>query len=369
MKKLLESMDRLSEDYNGWSNRETWNASLWLNNDEGLYRQAARMASTSPDADYLARDLERLCKEMWGNETPDGDALRNVDWHEVAMGFEEDAEWEEQGDFFDELSDYEEDEDMYGESQEMEEGCGKKHKKMKEAACGCCGNDPCDCGPDCDCKMNESEQLDEAQINLSITDLNSTDAETLSQMLHLAGVAEQPGGDMGGVPGNLPPAPVEPIAPMGGDMMGMDDMGALDAEPIEPEMDEPMGPADDMMDYEAGFDAEMDAPMGDEGMEIEPMDDVPTDMSPEDDAMVLGDYTEESLNDILQLAGMDLLPEEDDKLHANEPDEKLAPNDVMDMPGKTLGGNRHYRATALGDNPMAVKERAELLKKRLGAYK
>lgn len=458
----------LSEDYNGWSNRETWNAALWLSNDEGLYREVSRMARRSTDAEDLAKDLEQFAREIWGDETPDGDSLRNVDWLEVAEGYEEDADWdsEEEDDFFDQANDYEEDEEMYGEStqvnegvqdlmnelaeirkwgkslerggdtkefqrsvanksdvavsiqnasdikapygrkisdaffkivkyakeagddfsastvvnkvyeimttidkykEEVSEGCGKKHKKVKEEECHKCDCDPCEC--------DDKEKLDEAQINLSINDLNSTDAETLSQILHLAGVAET-GGDMGGVPGDLPPAPIEePMAPMAGDILGMGAMDALDAEMPEPEMDA----ADDDYDmnygddYEAGFDAEMDAePMDnvDGGMEIEPMDDVPTDMDAEDDAMVLGDYAEESLNDILALSGLDMLPEEDDpKAWSNEPEEKETPNDVMDMPGKTLGGNTHHKASALGDNPMAVKERAKILKKRLGAYK
>lgn len=48
--------------YNGWTNYETWNVALWLQNDEGLY-SVARLCS----------DYSEFVKEIGvGYSTPDG---------------------------------------------------------------------------------------------------------------------------------------------------------------------------------------------------------------------------------------------------------------------------------------------------------
>lgn len=38
--------------YNGWKNYETWNAALWIGNDEGLYRLARMVAKIEPRTPY-----------------------------------------------------------------------------------------------------------------------------------------------------------------------------------------------------------------------------------------------------------------------------------------------------------------------------
>jgi hypothetical protein len=50
--------------YNGWTNYETWNVSLWIQNDESLY-----------DAAKTCADYTELCELLYDcgqKETPDG---------------------------------------------------------------------------------------------------------------------------------------------------------------------------------------------------------------------------------------------------------------------------------------------------------
>ena len=70
----LTTMIPERESFNGWTNYETWNASLWINNDEPMYRLAvayveqARRFGQAIKFDSLIPALEY----NFGQMTPDG---------------------------------------------------------------------------------------------------------------------------------------------------------------------------------------------------------------------------------------------------------------------------------------------------------
>jgi len=54
--------DLTDTTYNGWTNYETWNVALWIQNDEGLYNFARRYDDYSKFVSAIG----------FGSETPDG---------------------------------------------------------------------------------------------------------------------------------------------------------------------------------------------------------------------------------------------------------------------------------------------------------
>ena len=62
----------MAEDYNGWKNRQTWNVSMWINNDEPLYRAAVEYVKERKAAGKTPTYSGFVRKEGLANErTPD----------------------------------------------------------------------------------------------------------------------------------------------------------------------------------------------------------------------------------------------------------------------------------------------------------
>jgi hypothetical protein len=84
-------MDTAVATYNGWSNRETWLAHLWLTSDEQSYsllRETARKGDVFERAEFL----EELLREQLNDEAAEANmwcdllntAFNRINWLEVA---------------------------------------------------------------------------------------------------------------------------------------------------------------------------------------------------------------------------------------------------------------------------------------------
>jgi len=76
------------EDYNGWTNYQTWNVVLWLNNDQSMLRMFEYLMGKVKNVDIF--DFQAIviaCYEtvFLKAETPDGVHLSNfeIDWPQI----------------------------------------------------------------------------------------------------------------------------------------------------------------------------------------------------------------------------------------------------------------------------------------------
>lgn len=58
--------------YNGHKNKTHWNVSLWINNDEGLYRLALDFINDNTNRNDAARHMMLFLDQTGQNKTPDG---------------------------------------------------------------------------------------------------------------------------------------------------------------------------------------------------------------------------------------------------------------------------------------------------------
>ena len=76
-------------DYNGWTNYETWNVALWVDNDEGLYREKVRICRRG---NVEASDVQGFFQDYMGGTTPDLDLCRENGETIDPINFDEIAE-------------------------------------------------------------------------------------------------------------------------------------------------------------------------------------------------------------------------------------------------------------------------------------
>jgi hypothetical protein len=90
----------MADNYNGWSNYETWLVKLWMDNDEISYHCYLQMARESINVYELSKELEQNFDDCFPLEKSSvytdllNSALKEVDWYEIAESLMEEIKEE-----------------------------------------------------------------------------------------------------------------------------------------------------------------------------------------------------------------------------------------------------------------------------------
>ena len=89
-----------TKTYNGWTNYETWNVKLWLDNEESTYHywtgRTRQIWDDSDTPDNAKYELSEALKDEITDEVPEitgmfadliGAALGEVNWYEIAESY------------------------------------------------------------------------------------------------------------------------------------------------------------------------------------------------------------------------------------------------------------------------------------------
>jgi len=77
----------MMNDYNGWTNWETWQILLWASNEESLYKETTRFVDFFAHRTGFTDKVKYFFREMFPEGTPDMDSyeeMHNVNWSEIA---------------------------------------------------------------------------------------------------------------------------------------------------------------------------------------------------------------------------------------------------------------------------------------------
>jgi hypothetical protein len=86
-----------TKEYNGWSNWETWNVLVWLDNEENLYNIKQSFIRTNEHKQDFDNMVKSFLMDLFPNGTQDMDSaeeMKEVNYQEIAETWKEEYKFE-----------------------------------------------------------------------------------------------------------------------------------------------------------------------------------------------------------------------------------------------------------------------------------